>query len=66
MANWDTPKSTGEKIGKVIATKHNAIRVQLQPGITLHNGDGICFNVFCYNVQPGVVIDYATGSNWAA
>lgn len=28
------------------------------------NGDGICFNVFCYNVQPGVVIDYATGNNW--
>lgn len=43
MANWDTPKSTGEKIGKVIATRHNAIRVQLQPGITLHNGDGICY-----------------------
>ena len=43
MANWDTPKSTGEKIGKVIATKHNAICVQLQPGITLHNGDGICY-----------------------
>ena len=28
-------------------------------------GDGICFNVFCYNVQPGVVIDYATGENHA-
>lgn len=28
------------------------------------NGDGICFNVFCYNVQPNVVIDYATGKNW--
>ncbi len=26
-------------------------------------GDGICFNVYCYNVQPGVVIDYATGKN---
>lgn len=25
------------------------------------NGDGICFNVFVYNVQPGVIIDYATG-----
>ncbi len=25
------------------------------------DGDGILFNVFCYNVQPGVVIDYATG-----
>ena len=43
MANWQTPKSTGEKIGKVIAIKQNAIRVQLLPHITLHNGDGICY-----------------------
>lgn len=28
------------------------------------DGDGICFNVFCYNVQPGVIIDYATGENY--
>ena len=29
-------------------------------------GKGICFCVFCYNVQPGVVIDYATGESWRA
>jgi len=28
------------------------------------NGDGICFNVFCYNAQPGVEIDYKTGKSW--
>ena len=28
-------------------------------------GEGICFCVYVYNVQPGVVIDYATGENWA-
>ena len=27
------------------------------------NGDGICFNVFIYNAQPGIVIDYATGKS---
>lgn len=27
-------------------------------------GDGICFNVYCYNNQPGVEIDYATGKSW--
>ena len=43
MANWQTPKSTGEKIGKVIATRYNAICVELAHGITLHNGDGICY-----------------------
>lgn len=30
------------------------------------NGDGVSFNVFCYNVQPGVVLDYATGSSMLA
>ena len=28
------------------------------------NGDGICFCVFMYNVQPGITIDYATGDNY--
>ncbi len=27
------------------------------------NGKGVSFNVFCYNVQPGVIIDYSDGSN---
>ena len=26
-------------------------------------GAGIAFNVYCYNVEPGVWIDYATGEN---
>ena len=26
--------------------------------------DEILFNVYCYNVQPGVTIDYETGDNW--
>ncbi len=27
------------------------------------NGEGISFCVFCYNVQPGIVIDYSTGNH---
>lgn len=27
-------------------------------------GKGVCFNVFVYNVQPGITIDYATGESW--
>lgn len=30
------------------------------------NGEGINFHIFVYNVEPGVVFDYATGNNWAA
>ena len=43
MANWQTPKSTGEEIGKVIEVRGKAIRVQLLPQIVLHNGDGLCY-----------------------
>ena len=27
------------------------------------NGEGVLFNVYCYNVQPKIYIDYATGEN---
>ena len=27
------------------------------------NGKGICFNVFCYNVQPGIKINYLDGTS---
>lgn len=26
-------------------------------------GESICFNVYCYNVQPDIIIDYATGDS---
>lgn len=29
------------------------------------NGDGVCYCVYVFNVQPGVEIDYATGENWS-
>ena len=28
------------------------------------NGGGILFNVYCYNVQPGVGINYENGDSW--
>ena len=28
------------------------------------NGEGICFCVFMYNVQPGIVLEYETGNNY--
>lgn len=38
--------------------------VQMEAYSVEDDGDGVCFNVYCYNVQPGVAIDYATGENW--
>jgi len=37
--------------------------VQLEGWSVEDNGEGICFNVYAYNVQPGVIIDYATGKS---
>lgn len=37
--------------------------VQMEALSVEDNGDGICFNVFCYNSQPEVIIDYATGNS---
>lgn len=40
--------------------------VQMEAKSVEDDGDGILFNVFCYNVQPGIVIDYSSGDNWLA
>lgn len=39
--------------------------VQMEAYSVEDNGAGICFNVFCFNAEPGVAIDYATGDSWA-
>ncbi len=37
--------------------------IQMEAYSIEDDGEGICFNVYCYNVQPGVIIDYATGES---
>ena len=37
--------------------------IQIEAWSVEDNGEGVCFNVYCYNVQPGVVIDYLTGES---
>lgn len=39
--------------------------VQMEALSVEDGGAGIRFHVYVYNVQPGVVIDYATGDSWA-
>lgn len=38
--------------------------VQMEAYSVEDGGEGISFNVYCYNVQPAVVIDYATGESY--
>lgn len=40
--------------------------VQIEAWSVEDGGKGICFNVYCYNVQPGIEIDYATGESWVS
>ena len=51
MANWTTPKSTGEHIGEVVEVHGNTLRVRLLPGVTLHNGDGLTIGTEGFNVN---------------
>lgn len=37
--------------------------VQMEAYSVEDSGDGICFNVYCYNVQPGVEINYSDGTS---
>ena len=37
--------------------------VQMEAKSVEDNGDGILFNVYCFNEQPGIAIDYATGNS---
>ncbi|WP_022770138.1 DNA/RNA non-specific endonuclease [Butyrivibrio sp. NC2007] len=37
--------------------------VQIEAYSVEDKGNGISFNVYCYNVQPGIEINYANGSN---
>ena len=37
--------------------------VQMEAYSVEDEGEGICFNVYCYNVQPGGTINYADGTS---
>lgn len=51
MANWETPKSTGEYIGEVVEARGCTLRVRYKEGVTLHNGDGLTIGSEGFNVN---------------
>ena len=40
--------------------------VQMEASSVEDKGQGVSFNIYCYNVQPGIEIDYATGESKVA
>lgn len=64
----DYVKNTGNHVMYRVTPVYNggdlvAKGVQMEGYSVEDNGLGVCFNVFCYNVQPGVTIDYSTGAS---
>ncbi len=51
LANWNTPKSTGEYVGEVLEARGNTLRVRLQEGVVLHNGDGLTIGAEGFSVN---------------
>lgn len=41
-----------------------AYGVQMEAYSVEDNGQSVCYNVFVYNIQPGITLDYATGDSW--
>lgn len=64
----DYINSTGNHVAYRVTPIYNgnnllASGVQMEAYSIEDNGAGICFNVFCYNVQPDVELNYATGAS---
>lgn len=71
--NWDREHLIAEaEVQNTSAFSYDEANELVARGVLMEarsvedNGDGIEFNVFCYNVEPDVEIDYATGESWAA
>ncbi len=79
--NYDLMREYEHKVGNYIRKTSNHVLYKVTPifdndnlvakGVNLEaysvedNGEGVKFNVFIYNVQPGIFIDYKTGDNKA-
>ncbi len=70
MSNFLSPKSTGEKVGVVLAGGKGCKRIRVEHTCELHNGDGLCYGDkgFLINkvegdwVYPNQAIDIEAGT----
>ena len=63
-----TPSGWQQATYEGIVERNNLVAngIQMEAYSVEDNGKGICFNVYVYNVQPGIIIDYATGASHLA
>ena len=64
----DYIKETGNRVAYRVTPIYKgdnllANGVQMEAYSIEDKGDGICFNVYCYNVQPQITINYKTGES---
>ena len=64
----DYIKETGNRVLYRVTPEYDgnnlvATAVRMEGKSVEDNGEGICFHVLVYNVQPGVIINYATGES---
>ena len=64
----DYIKETGDHVAYRITPIYEgnnllASGIQMEAYSIGDKGESICFNVYCYNVQPGVEINYSTGAS---
>ncbi len=80
--NWEGMKTFEDKVLQYVKETSNHVLYRVTPiydgdnliasGVQMEGysiedeGEGICFNVYCFNVQPGVEIDYSSGKNKSA
>lgn len=59
QAQFDTPKSIGEELGRVVEVRSNAFRIETKHKIS--NGDGLCFRT-SQGVYDGLRVNRAEGN----
>ncbi len=61
---WDSGNHVMYRVTPVFEGDELVCRGVIMEGLSVEDdGESVCFNVYVYNVQPGVIINYATGES---
>lgn len=64
---WDTGNHVLYRVTPIFVGDELMARgVHMEAESVEDGGAGVSFNIYCFNVQPGLEIDYETGENWRA